>query len=70
MSNPLCIYCAQYLAHKLARAVYFLLQRHTAFDLEQFLCTEGSRAGAPGAELDTEGMSLTPTDMKLRMAAS
>jgi transposase len=27
------------LAHKLARAVYFLLKRHTAFDLEQFLCT-------------------------------
>lgn len=25
------------LAHKLARAVYFMLKRQTAFDLEQFL---------------------------------
>jgi transposase len=27
------------LAHQLARTVYFMLKRHTAFDLEQFLCT-------------------------------
>ena len=29
-----------------------------------------SRAGEPGAELDTEGMSLNRTDVKLIMAAS
>ena len=27
------------LAHKLARAVYCMLKRQTAFELEQFLCT-------------------------------
>ena len=27
------------LAHKLARVVYGMLKRQTAFDLEQFLCT-------------------------------
>jgi len=37
------------LAHKLARAVYGMLKRKTAFDLEQFLRTSGSRAGEPGA---------------------
>jgi transposase len=37
------------LAHKLARAVYFMLKRKTAFNLEQFLRTYGSRAGEPGA---------------------
>jgi transposase len=57
-------------AHKLARAVYVMLKRHTAFDLEQFLCPSGSSAGEPGAELDTEGRSLNPTDMKPSMAAS
>ena len=37
------------LAHKLARAVYYMLKRKTVFDLEQFLHTSGSRAGKPGA---------------------
>src|SRR5262245_7536441 len=44
------------LAHKLARAVSFMLKRPTAFALEQFLRTSGSRARAPGAELDPQGM--------------
>jgi hypothetical protein len=46
------------LAHKLARAVYDLLKRHTAFALDQFLQSEGSRVGEPDASLDTQGMSL------------
>jgi len=58
------------LAHKLARAVYGMLKRKTAFDLEQFLRTSGSRAGEPGASLDTDGMSLDRTDVEPLMAAS
>jgi transposase len=37
------------LAHKLARAVYGMLKRKTAFALEPFRRTSGSRAGEPGA---------------------
>ena len=37
------------LAPKLARAVYCMLKRKTAFDLEPFLRTSGSRAGEPDA---------------------
>jgi transposase len=37
------------LAHKLARAVYYMLKRKTAFDMNIFLHTYGSRAGEPGA---------------------
>ena len=47
------------LAHKLGRAVYFMLKRQVAFDMELFLQTSGSRAGEPGASLDAEGMSLS-----------
>jgi transposase len=46
------------LAHTLGRAVYFMLKRKVAFDMEMFLQTEGSRAGEPGASLDSSGMSL------------
>ena len=46
------------LAHKLARAVYYMLKRKTVFDMDIFLHTSGSRAGEPGASLDTQGMSL------------
>jgi len=46
------------LAHKLARAVYDLLKRDTGFAMEQFLHGSGSRAGAPDASLDTQGISL------------
>ena len=35
------------LAHKLARAVYYMLKRKTAFDMDVFLRTSGSRAGEP-----------------------
>jgi hypothetical protein len=48
------------LAHKLARALYDLLQRHTAFDMHTFLTGERSGAGAPGAYLATAGISLGP----------
>jgi transposase len=37
------------LAHKLARAVYYMLKRQTAFAMEKFLHGYGSRAGEPGA---------------------
>ena len=43
------------LAHKLARAVYDMLKRKTAFDMALFLRTSGSRAGEPGAALDHPG---------------
>ena len=39
------------LAHKLGRAVYFMLKRKVAFDIEMFLQTSGSRADEPGASL-------------------
>jgi transposase len=35
------------LAHKLARAVYYMLKRKTAFDMDMFLRAEESRAGEP-----------------------
>jgi transposase len=37
------------LAHKLARAVYFMLKRHTAFEMDKFLNGSGGRVGAPDA---------------------
>ena len=46
------------LAHKLARAVYDRLTRHTAFEMAIFLLASRSRAGAPAVSLDTHGMSL------------
>jgi transposase len=58
------------LAHKLARAVYVMCKRTTAFDLEQFLRTYGSRAGAPGAERDTAGIRRHRTDVQPSRAAS
>ena len=41
------------LAHKLARAVYAMLKRNMAFDMDKFRHSSGSRAGAPDASLDT-----------------
>jgi transposase len=41
------------LAHKLGRAVYFMLTRQVAFDMAMFLQTSGSRADEPGASLDS-----------------
>lgn len=35
------------LAHKLGRAVYDMLKRRTAFDMDRFLKSYGSRAGEP-----------------------
>jgi hypothetical protein len=46
------------LAPKRARAVDSRLTRPTAFDMDLFRCPSGSRAGAPGVSLDTQGMSL------------
>src|SRR5262249_48420543 len=45
------------LAHKLARAVYYMLQRETVFNMDLFLNGEESRAGEPDASLDTYGIS-------------
>src|SRR5262249_48240878 len=44
------------LAHQLGRAVYFMLKRKMACDMELFLQTSGSGAGEPGASLDAEGI--------------
>ncbi len=46
------------LAQKLARAVYCLWQRDTAFDRPQFLHSEGRGAGEPNASLDQDGLRL------------
>jgi transposase len=48
------------LAHKLARAGYYMLKRQTAFDLHPFLQGEGRGAGELNAELDSHGMNLLP----------
>ena len=48
------------LAHKLARAVYAMLQRHTAFEMNKFLTGSWSGASEPGASLATDGRSLEP----------
>jgi hypothetical protein len=55
------------LAPKLGRAVYDMLKRQPAFDLDLFRRSSGSRAGAPGASLDSSGdepASSTP-DVRL-----
>jgi hypothetical protein len=46
------------LAHTWARAVYYMLKRETAFDLDKFFHEYWSGAGEPGASLDHDGMSL------------
>ena len=48
------------LAHKLARAVYDMLQRDTVFDMDKLLNSSRSRAGEPDASLDHHGISLPP----------
>jgi hypothetical protein len=58
------------LAHKLARAVYFMLKRKVAFDMEIFLQTSGSRAGEPSASLDTKGRRLKGAGSTPSLAAS
>jgi hypothetical protein len=45
------------LAHQLARAVYDLLNRQTAFDMPTFLQAEGREVGELNASLDSRGMS-------------
>jgi transposase len=46
------------LAHKLVRAVYPMLKRTTAFDMEKFLRSSGRGAGEPAASRGREGLSL------------
>jgi hypothetical protein len=46
------------LAHKVARAVYYIVTRDTVFQMGICLNGDGSRAGAPSASLDTHGISL------------
>ena len=58
------------LAHTLARAVYDMLKRHTAFDIDRFLRASGSRAGEPEVSLDIQGMSLNRTGSQSYWAAS
>jgi transposase len=43
------------LAPTLGRAVYYMLKRKTAGDMDLCLRTSGSRAGEPGASLDPQG---------------
>jgi transposase len=46
------------LAHTLARAVYSMVTRDTAFHLDKFLPESRSGAGQPAASLAAEGISL------------
>ena len=46
------------LAHTLGRALYGMLKRKVAFDMELFLQPSGSRADEPSASLDSSGRSL------------
>jgi transposase len=46
------------LAHTLARAVYDMLKRQTAFHLQQFLQAYGRGVGELNASLDSQGMHL------------
>src|SRR5919109_3617232 len=43
------------LAHKLARAVYYMLKRQTAFDMEKFLRAEGAERVSPAPNWTTQG---------------
>ena len=45
-------------AHKLARAVYYMLTRDTVFAMDRCLHGSGSSVGEPAASLDTDGISL------------
>jgi transposase IS116/IS110/IS902 family protein len=47
------------LAHKRARAVYDMLKRQTAFDMDKFRHGSGRRAGEPDASRATQGISLS-----------
>jgi Transposase IS116/IS110/IS902 family len=58
------------LAHKLARAVYDMLKRQTAFEMDIVLRASRSRAGEPAVALDTHGMSLHPARCLSCWAAS
>jgi transposase len=53
------------LAHTLARAVYYMCKRDTAFDLDKVLHESWSGAGEPAAELAAEGISLAITCWQL-----
>jgi hypothetical protein len=46
------------LAHQLARAVDDMLQRHVAFERDQFFQREGRGADEPSASLDEPGLNL------------
>jgi transposase len=58
------------LAHKLARAVYYMLKRQTACDLDTFLQGSGSSVGEPEASLATQGISLSQACSKSCWTAS
>jgi hypothetical protein len=45
------------LAHQLARAVYDMLKRQTAFDMHTCLQASGREVGELNASLDSRGMS-------------
>jgi transposase len=47
------------LAHTLARAVYYMLQHKTAFDMPKFLHSSGGGVGKLAASRDNHGMTLT-----------
>jgi transposase len=49
------------LAHKLGRAVYYILKRQTAFDMRRFLSGSWSGADEPNASLDDHGLRAYPS---------
>jgi transposase len=58
------------LAHQLGRAVSCMLKRQVACDMASCLQTCGSRAGEPGASLDSEGLRLSRACPTPSLAAS
>src|SRR5262249_45833171 len=58
------------LAHTLGRAVYGLLTRQGALEMDMFLQPAGSRAGAPGASRDLKGLSLPRARSRSDLTAS
>src|SRR5262249_42597483 len=58
------------LAQKLGRTVYYMVQRHTAFDMGTLLNGSGSGADEPYASLDHHGLSLRVVLCHAGVAAS
>jgi Transposase IS116/IS110/IS902 family len=55
------------LAHKLARAVYYMLKRDVVFDLDLFLQSSGRGVGEPAASLGHDGRAWQPCSAMMHL---